>query len=138
MIDLATAYPTFEEGVKDTVIFYYMRITFLVIAALNFMYSLFYNAEKKREINPDIFFFINGIVLAFCIIGDAGWNGSNVRLYSNGFSVKDCVILMNVLKIKFHIDCTLNFDNDQPMIYVGAVSLATVRALVFPYMHSSM
>ncbi len=46
---------------------------------------------------------------------------------------------MNVLKIRYNIDCILRFNSPtQPRITIRAKSMEILRKIVIPYMHDSM
>lgn len=46
---------------------------------------------------------------------------------------------MNVLMIRYNVDCTLRFHTQtQPRIYIKQRSMYTIRELVKPYMVKSM
>ena len=64
-------------------------------------------------------------------IGGTGWGGS--------YNIVDVVRLMNVLIIRYNLDCTIRFHTPtQPRIYIRQSSMPTVRELVRPYMAKSM
>jgi len=46
---------------------------------------------------------------------------------------------MNVLMIRYRLDCTLVRDHGKyPMIYINAKSMPILRSIVLPYMHYSI
>jgi hypothetical protein len=55
------------------------------------------------------------------------------------YNIVDVVRLMNVLIIRYNLDCTIRFHTPtQPRIYIRQSSMPTVRELVRPYMAKSM
>ncbi|RUO95978.1 homing endonuclease [Jimgerdemannia flammicorona] len=80
------------------------------------IYHLFY-VNGVKVIPLDIFNLLSPIALAHMIMGDGGWTGSGLKLCTHSFSVPDCVRLMNVLMIRYRLDCTLQFDHGLPYLY---------------------
>jgi hypothetical protein len=60
-------------------------------------------------------------------------------LCCNTYSIKDVILLINVLITRHRLDCILITDRDnQYHIYIGQRSMPLLRSKVGPYMHSSM
>src|SRR2546421_46508 len=58
---------------------------------------------------------------------------------TDSYKVEDVAKLMNVLKIRYNIDCILRFNSPtQPRITIRAKSMEILRKIVIPYMHDSM
>jgi hypothetical protein len=51
---------------------------------------------------------------------------------------QDVVRLMNVLIIRFNLDCTLQKDKEHYRIYISSKSMPYLRSIVTPYFHFSM
>lgn len=71
---------------------------------------------------------------------DAYKHGTGLRLATHSLSIQDCVLLVNVLIIKFDLNCTIIKikNTDQFIIYIRTDSMNKLRGLVTPYMHPSM
>jgi hypothetical protein len=50
----------------------------------------------------------------------------------------DCVKLMNVLMVRYRLDCTLHLNHGLPVIYIKAKSMPLLQSLVIEHMHPSM
>jgi hypothetical protein len=61
-----------------------------------------------------------------------------LRPTTQSFSVPDCVRIMNVLMIRYQLDCTLNYDRGLPVIYIRAASMPLLRSIVAEHMDPSM
>lgn len=57
---------------------------------------------------------------------------------TQSFTLQQAVLLLNILSVKFGLDCTIYFDRGKPMVHVNYKSMNTFRALVYPYFHPSM
>jgi len=72
-------------------------------------------------------------------MGDGTFNGITLLFCTDSYSIKDIVMLMNVLIIKYDIYCTIRYYNNRyPRIYILKKSLFNLRQLVKPFMHPSM
>lgn len=74
------------------------------------IYNLFYVKEKGKiikTIKPDLFFYLDYIALAHLIQGDGSSRNKGVSLITYGFSLKEVILLMNILIIKFDIQPTI-------------------------------
>lgn len=63
----------------------------------------------KKIIKPELFDYFNYISLAYWIKGDGSKYGKGIMLCTDSFTLKEVILLMNILKIKFDIDSTIHF-----------------------------
>jgi len=72
-------------------------------------------------------------------MGDGTFNGITLLLCTDSYSIKDIVILINVLIIRYNIYSTIRYYKSHlPRIYVYKRYMLKLRSIVEPYMHSSM
>lgn len=58
---------------------------------------------------------------------------------TDSYSIEDVVRLINVLIIRYRLECTLRHHTPtQPRIYIRQRSMPLLRTIVRPHMHSSM
>jgi len=108
---------------------------------LNVLWNLFYCNGVNRAVLPSIewlFFYINPISLAFLIMGDGAYSHGGLILCTDNFTVKEVVLLISVLMYKYNLDCTLQYNDGKPRIYIKINSMAKLRELVEPYIIPSM
>lgn len=55
---------------------------------------------------PELFYYINYVTLAHLIMGDGIKQEKGIMLCTDSFSLKEIILLMNILKIKFDIVST--------------------------------
>lgn len=67
--------------------------------------------------------------LAHWIMCDGTYN-SGIRLQTDSFSIQDVVFIINVLKVKFNLDCTVHYQRGNPVIYISSRS---TKLLIAPY-----
>jgi hypothetical protein len=59
-------------------------------------------------------------------------------LCTESFTLKENIILLNVLIIKFRLDCTLHKAGASYNISIRQNSMPLLRTIVSPYIHSSI
>jgi hypothetical protein len=70
-------------------------------------------------------------------MGDGTYN-SGVRIQTDCFTVKECVQIINILIIKFNLECSLHYQRGNPIIYIKSKSIKKNLHNILPYMHDSM
>ena len=80
--------------------------------------------------------------LAHLIMGDGQASRLGLVLCTNSYSVKDVVRLMNVLMIRYRLECTIHLKRQNQkveyLIYIREGSMTLLRSIVIPYLHPSM
>lgn len=104
------------------------------------LHSLFYvNGVKIKPPTEVLYNLLTPIALAHLIMGDGCKYSRGLIICTDSYTVEDVVKLMNVLIIRYRLDCTLRLDRpNKPRIYIRERSMTTLRSIVIPYMHSSM
>ena len=73
------------------------------------------------------------------MMGNGTFNGITLLLCTDSYIIKEVVLLVNVLIIKYNIQCTIRYYNQRyPRIYILKKSLPKARQIVLLYMHLSM
>ena len=102
------------------------------------LYSLFYS-DGVKVIPENIYELLTPVALAHLIMGDGSSSRHGLLLCTDSFTIPEVVKLMNVLIIRYQLNCTLRFHTPtQPRIYIKEGSLPKLRAILEPYMFSSM
>jgi hypothetical protein len=70
-------------------------------------------------------------------MGDGTYN-SGVRIQTNSFTVEEIVFIINILIIKFNLDCSLHYQREKPILYIKSKSLRKNLHNILPYMLESM
>ena len=72
-------------------------------------------------------------------MGDGTFNGISLLLCTDSYTIKEIVLLINVLLIKYDIHCSIRYYKSvYPRIYILKKHLPKLRSIVQPFMHSSM
>jgi LAGLIDADG DNA endonuclease family protein len=70
---------------------------------------------------------------------DGTFNGITLLLCTDSYSIKEVVILMNVLMIRYNIYCNIHsYNNRYPKIYIYIKDMDKLGKAVKPYTHESM
>ena len=72
------------------------------------------------------------MALAHLIMGDGSKERHGLRICTDFYTVEEVVRLMNVLIVKYGLECTLHYRNTQPRIYIRERSMAKLRNIVAP------
>lgn len=102
------------------------------------LYHHFY-IEKVKTITFSIYNNLTPVALAHWIMGNGTFNGISLLLCTDFYSIKNIVLLINVLIIKYDINCSIrNFKHRYLRIYVLKGSMPKLLIVVLPYMHTFM
>lgn len=71
-------------------------------------------------------------------MGDGAIRNKGLILCTDSFTLRDVVLLMNVLKIKYDINISIHIDYKRPRIYILPDSMPKLRKLVNLYILPSM
>jgi len=100
------------------------------------LYNIFY--VNNTKIVPNVLFdLMTWEVLAHWIMGDGTYN-SGVRIQTDSFTVQEVVFIINILIIKFNLDCSLHYQRGKPIFYIKSKSIKKNLHNLLPYMHESM
>jgi len=100
---------------------------------LNELYNLFIKNNVKI-IKEDLFYFLSPKSLAYWIMSDGVSNQYGLTFCTDAFTIKEVIILINILKIRFDLNCSLHYSNKCPRIYIKAKSMAKLRFIIKPYL----
>src|SRR4051812_34204473 len=93
------------------------------------LHSLFY-LNKVKVIPSNIYDLLTPVALAHLIMGDGSAKQYSLRICTDSYSIQDVVRLMNVLIIRYELDCTLRFHTPtQPRIHIKQNSIQKLRAI---------
>lgn len=106
------------------------------------VYTLFYK-DGKKIVPIDIYNLLTpSRALAHWIQGDGQAKSHGLIICTNSYSIEEVVRLMNVLIIRYGIDCTLHSKKRNQkieyLIYIRQDSMPLLRSIVSPYMSESM
>jgi hypothetical protein len=102
------------------------------------LHKYFYE-NRIKIIKPSIYFHITPVAIAHWIMGYGSFTRKGLILCTDSFSIKEVVLLINILIIKYDINCVIQYNTKKyPRIYIRKESMYKLRKIVLPYMHKSM
>ena len=102
------------------------------------LHTLFYR-EGVKIIPDNIYEILTPIALAHVIMGDGSAKKYSLKICLDSYTILDVIRFMNVLIIRYELDCTLHFHTPtQPRIHIKQKSMPKLRAIVEPFTHESM
>ena len=102
------------------------------------LYNIYYS-DNKKCFKDLVYNDLTPVALAHWVMGDGTFNGISLLLCTDSFTIKETVILMNVLFIKYDISCTIRYYNNKyPRIYIYKSQMPKIISIIKPYMHKSM
>lgn len=117
-------------------IFYALSFTTRSLPCITKLYELFY-PEGKKVIPKNIYDILTWEALVHWIEGD-GTYSSGITIQTQSFTIQDIVLLMNVLIIKFDLECNIHMQGNYHVLYIKSKSIKRNLHHMLPYIHPSM
>jgi hypothetical protein len=97
------------------------------------LHSLFY-PNGIKIIPHNIYELLTPVALAHMIMGDGVARKYGLEICTNSYSIQDVVRLMNILMIRYRLDCILRLKRQnnkiEYMIYIRQGSIPLLRTIV--------
>nr|WUR10597.1 LAGLIDADG endonuclease [Elmerina hispida] len=102
---------------------------------LNLMY-IFKEGKYVKTIKAELFLYMNYIVLAHLIMGSKNfYKNNNLYLKLDSFNILDLVKLINIIKIKYDINCTLITKKNSSLICISNKEIKRLFLILDPYFY---
>ena len=129
-----SSYPQLTKGIRAGNPFLGLQVFTRSLPCFTELYSIFY-INKVKVIPDDIYNLLTPVALAHVIMGDGSKSRHGLVLCTDSYKLIEVIRLMNVLIIRYRLECTLRFHTPtQPRIYIRASSMPLLRQIVKPYM----
>ena len=126
--------PTMGTSVIKGVTHSWAAFSTVSFAGWNTLHSMWYvNGVKVIPMNIEVL--LTPIAMAYWFQDDGGWTKTGIHMNTNSFTREDTLRLMNVLKDKYGLKCSLHSRN---RIYIWTQSTSQFIDIVRPYIHSNM
>lgn len=134
LANLCSSFPYIGKTIKRGKLFYSLQFETRQLKCFDEIRSLFYiNGIGKKIITKELFDYFDYIVLSHWIMGDGAKRNKGIILCTDSFSIKEVIILMNILKIKLDIESTIHMDNGKPRIHINKKNLLKIRSKLLPH-----
>lgn len=101
------------------------------------LYSIFY-VNGVKVIPYNIYDLLTPAALAHWISGDGSVRSHGLVICTDSYDLSSVIKLMNVLIIRYRLDCILRYNGQYPRIYIRQASMVTLKNIVEPYMDQTM
>lgn len=127
---------------------YIIRFHTYTFSSFNWILNTFYKKTIKNKtikIIPNFDFlnlYLTPIALAIWIMNDGTKSGKNLKFCINCFTKSEVIFLVNFLKTKYKLKCSINSVGDilhpQFVIYILQESIPELKNIVKSFIHPSM
>ena len=87
-----------------------------------------------KVISPEMYHYLSPSALAYWIMSDGVSNQYGLTICTDNFSYSDVLRLLNILKIRYDLNCSIHSYSGRPRLYIKADSMPKLRALVKPHL----
>jgi len=117
---LCSGLPFLATNIKRGKRFWALTFQTRRLKSLKPITALFYREDYKvKTISSNLLNYMDIIVLAHWIMGDGAKRNKGVLLCTDNFTVREVVLLINIIYIKFGILSTIHMDKNRPRIYIS-------------------
>ena len=99
----------------------------------NELYKLFI-VNGTKTITSEMYNYLSPAALAYWIMCDGTSAQYGLVICTDNFSYKDVVCLLNILKIRYDLNCSIHSFAGRPRLYIKADSMNKLRAIVKPHL----
>lgn len=138
---LCSGLPIFSKAITRGKLFFSLTLQTRQLDCLKEIFNLFYLSNKGqiiKTVKPDLFFYMDYLVLAHWIMGDGSKRAKGLVLCTDNFSLQEVVLLVNILIIKFEINPTIQKEKNKFRIYINEKSLIKIKPFIKIYFIDSM
>ena len=128
--------PYVTKAILHKKVHYGLAFTTRSLPCITELYHLFY-IEGVKGIPQNLFDLLTWEALVHWVCGD-GTYSSGITIQTQCFTVKDLVLIVNVLYIKFGLECNIHKQGTYSVIYIKSKSIKRNLHNMLPYIHPTM
>lgn len=128
--------PYVTKAILHKKMHYALCFTTRSLPCITELYHLFY-IEGVKAIPQNLFDLLTWEALVHWICGD-GTYSSGITIQTQCFTVKDLVLVVNVLYIKFGLECNIHKQGTYSVIHIKSKSIKNNLHNMLPYIHPTM
>ena len=131
------SYPRYFKTRLNRKDFYGIEIVSRGLPCMTILRNIFY-LNGKKIIPLDLYNLLTYEGLAHIIMSDGSFKSKGINLNLQSFSLKELIFFINILKIKFDLDCTLHKSRYQYTVYIKVASVKKLYPYIKEYIIPSM
>lgn len=131
------SYPRFVQSRINHKNFLGLEVSTRALPCFTMLRDIFYKGRKKI-IPENLYDLLTYEGLAHIIMGDGAFTSKGITLNFQCYSVKELILFINVLKIKFDLDCTLHKNRNQYVVYIRVHSAKSLYPKIKNFIVPSM
>lgn len=131
------SYPRIVSTRINRKIFYGIEMITRALPCFTLLRDQFYKGRIKI-IPENLYYLLTYEGLAHIIMGDGSYKHKGLLLNLQSFTVKELILFMNVLKIKFDLDTSLHKSRDKYTVYIKVNSVKILYPKIKHYIVPSM
>lgn len=116
---------------------YAIAFTSRTLPCFTDLYNIFYSPDNKKIIPRNLYDLLTWESIAHWIMCDGTYN-SGVRIQTESFTLEELKFIINVLIIKFNLECSIHYQRNYPILYIKSKSIKKNLHNLLPYMCSEM
>lgn len=128
--------PSVTKTILHKKIHYGLSFTTRSLSCITELHKLFYH-EGKKIIPNNIYDLLTWEALAYWVMGGGSYN-TGITIQTLCFTLKELVLIINVLMIKLDLECTIHKQDDYSVIYIKRKSLKKNLHNILPYIHPTL
>lgn len=128
--------PSVTKAILHNKVHYGLNFTTRSLNCITELYEVFY-LNGKKIVPKNLYELLTWEGLVHWICGD-GTYSSGITLQTQCFTIEELVLIINVLIIKFGLECTIHKQNNYSVIYIKSKSIKNNLHNMLPYIHPTM
>jgi LAGLIDADG DNA endonuclease family/NADH-Ubiquinone oxidoreductase (complex I), chain 5 N-terminus len=129
----------FKRIRKNNVIYFGYRFNTYTFSSLNWLHELFYSDNNIKRLPISFLYeYLNPMALAIWFMGDGSKLGVGLKIATNCFIKSELEELCKLFYIKYKLNCSIQKNTNDWVIYIKKNSAQDFCNLIEPYMLNSM
>lgn len=129
---LCSNFPYSGKNILRGKLFFNISFQTRQLNCFNEIHNIFYENNKK-VIKPILFDYLDFLVLSYWIQGDGNKHRKGLVLNTQSYTLKEVILLINILIIKFNLNPRLQKDRKNYRIYFNEKDLNKIKPHILPY-----
>nr|YP_009574622.1 hypothetical protein 1835-42 [Orbilia dorsalia]QBF58423.1 hypothetical protein 1835-42 [Orbilia dorsalia] len=128
--------PFVTKAILHKKVHYGLSFTTRTLPCITKLYNLFY-FEGKKIVPKNLYEILTWEALVHWICGDGTYN-SGITIQTQCFTIEELVFIINVLMIKFDLECSIHKQDNYSLLYIKSKSIKKNLHNMLPYIHNTM